>query len=124
MYGETLRTIFMPQARMEQSAIMMAIHGIPFPETLRKIKNSIYGFVQNDIFTVGDNATTMHYNDIPGASSLIMDYGGTHWTQMRTDITTSGIVTIKGTAQHDLFEIGEGGLILQYKANVWRKFTT
>jgi hypothetical protein len=68
-----------------------------------KVAIPVYGgFDANDIY-------------ISGASGLIMHYDGTHWTQMRTGITTSGIVNIKGTAQHDLFAIGEGGLILQYK---------
>ena len=72
--------------------------------------NGVWGSSGNDVFSVGNYGTILHYN-------------GTSWEYM--DISTESLLSgIWGSSGSDVFAVGGAGTIQRYNGSTWDNMTS
>jgi len=70
----------------------------------------IWGLSSNDIYSVGDAGTILHYD-------------GVSWSSIESG-TTANLTGIWGSGSDDIYAVGDGGLMLHYDGSSWSPIAT
>ena len=88
--------------------------GVVTPPANTPTLQAVWGTSGSNVFAVGGPSAT----DLPGTTPVILHYDGISWN---SQVAGQKLHGIKGSADDDIYAVGENGLILHFDGSLWRE---